>query len=94
MVLYLLQIMVNLVCNVLCVILYAMAFYKYFGLQKASSDSQLKNQKGELSLICIGTSIFVINLIFAVYGLLSIFEAFAGGDTSQCGFACEALTIV
>ena len=60
-----------------------MVFYKYFSLQKASSGGKEKSHKGELSLICIGAMIFVVNVLFTVYGLLTIAVAFTGGDTTE-----------
>ena len=80
---YLAHLTINLVCNVLCVVLYSMAFYKYFSLQKSPSGSNAKGQKGELSLICIGAMIFVVNVFFTVYGLLTIAVTFTGGDVNE-----------
>ena len=74
-----LQTMANVVCNILCVILYAMTFYKYFHVQKTSSSGKGNAQKGELSLICVGAITFVANVLFTVYGLLTCVVAFTGG---------------
>ena len=74
--------MLSLVCNIVCVIVYPMVFHKYFRMQKASNGKKTKSQKGELSLICIGALIFVVNILFAFYGLLTCFVAFTGGNLS------------
>ena len=79
---FLSQITVSLISNVFCVVLYTMVFYKYFRLQKVSSGNKTKSQKGELSLICVGAMIFVVNLLFTVYGLLTCTVAFTGGNLS------------
>jgi hypothetical protein len=73
---------VSLVSNIVCVILYTMVFYKYFRLQKTSNDSKAKSLKGEFSLICIGAMIFVANVLFTVYGMLTCVAAFTGGNLS------------
>ena len=91
---YLAHIAVNLVCSILCVTLYSMVFYKYFHLQKSSSDGKAKSYKGELSLICIGATIFAVNVLFTVFGLLTIAVLSTGGDPSGQSFTLEVSTIV
>ena len=81
MIAYLVHIVINLVCNILCVVLYAIVFYKYFSLRKLTSANKSKGQKGELSLVCIGAMIFAVNVLFTVYGLLTIVAILTGGYT-------------
>ena len=77
---FLSQVMINLVCNILCVILYSMVFYEYFRMQKTSGGSK---GKGELSLVCIGAMIFAVNVLFTVYSLLTVVAIFTGADANE-----------
>ena len=83
MVSYLAHLVINFVCNILCVVLYSMTFYKYFHLQKTLSGSKENGQKGELSLICIGAMIFVVNVLVTVYGLFTVIVTFTGSYTDE-----------
>ena len=77
------HLVINLVCNILCVVLYSMTFYKCFHLQKTLSGGEGNGQKEESSLICIGAMIFAVNVLFTVYGLLTIVVQFTGGYVAK-----------
>ena len=67
---------INVSCNVICMIIYPIAFRKWFSMKKQSN--QKDKSKAEFSLIVIGLCLFVANTLFTLYFALTIYAMSTG----------------